>query len=87
MDVEAIFIIIFAVENKEWESWTAENHISRQSWQDKVEKLIKTLRVNYSSPAFGLTEREISIFYHKSLKFFYNFILKKLGFPHNRDLI
>lgn len=56
-----------------------ENHISRQKWQEVVECLLKNIRSEFKSPAFGLSEAEISLHYHRPLADFYKLISKNLG--------
>lgn len=60
---------------------TPADQISRQAWQEAVERLLTKIRVEFASPAFGLTEGEISIHYHRSLDDFIRLIADRLGYP------
>lgn len=59
---------------------TPADQISRQQWQETIEHLVILIREEFSSPAFGLTEAEISIHYHRPLDDFRRLIANKLGY-------
>lgn len=55
------------------------DHITRQTWQDNVEALVSELRGRLNQPAFGLSEPEISISYHRPLSDFYTLVRRRAG--------
>jgi len=57
---------------------TPEAHMTRQAWQEQVERLIERMREAYRRPAFGLTEAEISVHYHRPLGDFLALIESRL---------
>jgi len=66
------------IDRSEWDTWLPTEHISRQEWQESVEWFVKEIRTSTGRPAFGLTEAEITVHYHKSLLKFCNLIETKL---------
>ncbi len=54
-------------------------HISRQAWQVLVEELVVELRKTYRRPAFGLSDAEVSVHYHRPIKDFAELLRTKLA--------
>ncbi len=55
-----------------------EAFLTRAAWQSQVVNLILRLRKDYRRPAFGLTEAEISVHYHRALDDFIALLRTKL---------
>ncbi len=61
------------------EKMTPADNLSRQQWQDGIEALVEQLRSITGRAAFGLTDAEISVHYHRPLDEFRRSLESKLG--------
>lgn len=62
------------------DTWLPADHISRQRWQEAVEAVVEELRAATGRPAFGVTEAEISVHFHRPLGRLAKLLAKKLEF-------
>ena len=79
MDVNTLIKECFEISSAGWSDWLPADHISRQNWQENVERLLKRSRELYKRPAFGLSESEISVHYHLPIEEFATLIKHRLG--------
>ena len=59
--------------------WIPAEKISRQDWQEAVERMIRKIRLEFRQPAFGVSAAEISIHYHLALPAFADHVGRKIG--------
>lgn len=61
------------------DSWIPAENMERQDWQNAVEAAVPRLRKQLAQPVFGLSEPEVSIFYHRPIIEFIDLILHRAG--------
>lgn len=79
MDFKNLIADLISIPPAQWQNWVAAEHLSRQEWQVAVETLLVNIRKHYKRPAFGLSEAEISIAYHRPIAMFSTLLTDKLG--------
>lgn len=79
MDIVNSIVDYFKLEPDHWEGWVPAENIDRQDWQLFVEALSMTIRTKSERPAFGFSEAEISVHFHRPIDRFVHLIGEKLG--------
>ena len=63
-----LLLQMMRLSSQDWENQVPADHISRNAWQRTAEKLVEHVRTVGEMPGFTLSEPEISIHYHRSLR-------------------
>ncbi|MGF1445607.1 MAG: hypothetical protein ACFBRM_05340 [Pikeienuella sp.] len=59
--------------------WVPADHVSRDDWQLIAEETVLRVRRMTGRPAFGVSEAEVSVHYHKPVDAFAGLVLERLG--------
>lgn len=59
--------------------WVPADNIGRDAWQAVAEDVVERVRLLTRRPAFGLSEADVSVHYHKPVCSFGELILARLG--------
>jgi len=79
MQITNYFRRALNIAQDDWGTWVPAERISRQAWQETVEAFVIEARAVIGRPAFGVSEAEISIHYHKPIEFFCRLAGERLG--------
>ena len=78
MITEELLRSILRLDEEEWADYIPAEHVSRHYWQLASERIIDSIRHHLDHADFELSQPEISIHYHRRLRFLADLIKTKL---------
>jgi hypothetical protein len=75
---EEILCSILRLDEEEWADYVPADHVTRQFWQLVSDRLVELINNHVDGMELQLSEPEISIHYHRRLRFLAELIRNKL---------